>query len=111
MPTNFLALEALIADIAAFAKTQMESTNLSGPRFGAYVKLSWFGQSGAPCYADCQNIIDALQTLRDCDDSSEIDTFYVAMTAALMECFPDIENVPSDIDGIRRMSAQLRMVA
>ncbi|WP_373237088.1 hypothetical protein [Cohaesibacter celericrescens] len=111
MSSEFLALEALVADIAVFAKKQIDSANLSGPRFGAYVKLAWFGQAGDPCHSDCQNIIDALQLLRDLDDNSEIDTFYVAMTASSMGCFPNIENVPGDFDAIRRMSAQLRHVA
>ncbi|WP_319531082.1 hypothetical protein [uncultured Cohaesibacter sp.] len=111
MGTDVFALEALISDIADFAKTQIETSDLSGPRFGSYVKLSWFGQSGTPCYSDCQNLIDALQTLREFDDTGRIDSFYVAMTAALVEYFPDMDNVPADFDAIRRMSAQLGKVA
>ncbi|SNY92467.1 hypothetical protein SAMN04515647_2741 [Cohaesibacter sp. ES.047] len=111
MAANTFALEALVADIADYAKQQIESADLSGPRFGAYVKLAWFGQSGSPCYSDCQNLTDALQALRDFDNSGRIDEFYVAMTAASIENFPDIDRVPADFDGIRRMSAALGKVA
>lgn len=111
MPADILALEMLVADIAVYAKQQIDNGSLSGPRFAAYVKLSWFGQSGSPCYSDCKNLLDALQVLRDFEDNSEVDTFYIAMTAALMECFPEPDQVLSDIDAIRRMSADLRKVA
>ena len=111
MQTDALELELLIADITEFAKKQIESSDLSGPRFGAYVKLSWFGQSGTPCYSDCVNIISALQSLRDLDSNDEIDTFYVAATAALVEYFPEHGHALSDIDAIRDMSAQLAKVA
>ena len=111
MPTNFLALEGLLADIAAYAKMQIEQSELTGPHFATYVKLSWYAQSGSPCFADCQNMIDTLQALRDLEDDSEINAFYVAMTAALMDCFPDVEHAPQDIEEIRRLSADLRKVA
>ena len=111
MPAHILALEILVADIAAYAKRQIDNGSLVGPRFAAYVKLSWFGQSGSPCYADCKNMLDALQMLRDLDDDNEVDTFYIAMTAALMDCFPEPEQVLPDINAIRRMSADLRKLA
>ena len=65
MSTDLLVLDSLVADIADFAKKQIDEGDLSGPRFGAYVKLAWCTQSGIPCYSDCQNITEALQTLRD----------------------------------------------
>ncbi|TLP45527.1 MULTISPECIES: hypothetical protein [Cohaesibacter] len=111
MPSDILALELLVADIAAYAKHQIDNGTLCGPRFAAYVKLAWFGQSGSPCYSDCKNLLDALQILRDLDNDSEVDTFYIAMTAALMECYPEPDQVLSDFDAIRRMSAELRHVA
>lgn len=111
MPADILALELLVAEIADYAKKQIENGSLCGPRFGAYVKLSWFGQSGSPCYSDCKNLLDALQVLRDLDNDSEVDTFYIAMTAALMDCYPEPDQALSDFDAIRRMSADLRKVA
>ena len=111
MPTDFLALESLVADIAGYANRQIKDGDLSGPRFGAFVKLAWFGQSGDPCYSDCQNIINALQMLRGLDDNSDIDTFYVAITASMVECFPHIEKIPADINDIRTMSARLLRAA
>ncbi len=111
MPADLLALELLVADIAAYAKHQIENGSLCGPRFAAYVKLSWFGQSGSPCYSDCKNLIDALQILRDLDNDSDVNRFYIAMTAALMECYPQADQAMADFDDIRRMSAELRKVA
>nr|WP_321462749.1 hypothetical protein [uncultured Cohaesibacter sp.] len=111
MSTDLLILDALVADIADFARKQIEEGDLSGPRFGSYVKLAWCTQSGTPCYSDCQNIIDALQKLRALDDSEEVDNFYVSMTAASMEAFPQTATTLSDFDAIRRMGAALREVA
>nr|WP_321445320.1 hypothetical protein [uncultured Cohaesibacter sp.] len=111
MPADILALELLVADIAAYAKHQIENGSLCGPRFAAYVKLSWFGQSGSPCYSDCKNLLDALQILRDLDNDSDVNRFYIAMTAVLMECYPQAEQAMTDFDDIRRMSADLRKVA
>ena len=64
MTKDLFLLDGLVSDIADFAKRQIDEGDLSGPRFGAYVKLAWCTQSGTPCYSDCQNIIDALQKLR-----------------------------------------------
>nr|WP_319390131.1 hypothetical protein [uncultured Cohaesibacter sp.] len=111
MSTDLFVLDSLVEDLAAYAKRQLEEGNLSGPRFGAYVKLAWCTQSGTPCYSDCQNIIDALQKLRDLDQDEQLDSFYVAMTAASMETFPRMNTALSDFDAIRRLGASLREVA
>ncbi|WP_321338664.1 hypothetical protein [uncultured Cohaesibacter sp.] len=111
MSTDLLVLDSLVDDIAAFAKKQIDYGDLSGPRFGAYVKLAWCTQSGTPCYSDCQNIADALQTLRNLEQNEQVDSFYVAMTAICMEAFPQVNTSPSDFDAIRRMGAALREVA
>ncbi|WP_316861452.1 hypothetical protein [uncultured Cohaesibacter sp.] len=116
MSAELLVLDSLVADIANYAKLQLFEGNHSGAYFAAYVKLSWSAQSGSPCYTDCQNIIDALGMLRDlksqddCEDE-QIDGYFVAMTSALCEHFPEIDKVPGDIDAIRRMGAALRKVA
>ncbi|WP_321449180.1 hypothetical protein [uncultured Cohaesibacter sp.] len=111
MSTDLLVLDSLVADIADFAKKQIDEGDLSGPRFGAYVKLAWCTQSGTPCYSDCQNITEALQTLRDLEQNEQVDSFYVAMTAASMEAFPHVNTPLCDFDAIRRMGAALREVA
>nr|WP_321458092.1 hypothetical protein [uncultured Cohaesibacter sp.] len=111
MSTDLFVLDSLVDDLAEFAKNRIDNGDLSGPRFGAYVKLAWCTQSGTPCYTDCQNILEALQKLRELDDDEEVDNFYVAMTAASMEVFPEAASTFSDFDAIRKMGTALRDVA
>lgn len=104
-------LAALISKIETFAKKQLENSDISGPRFGAYVKLSWCAGSGEPCNASCQSIIDALKTLREHDDIEELNEFYVAMTAYMLDCFPDTNEEVASIDHIRKIGNALSKVA
>lgn len=104
-------LMALIGRIEAFAKEQLENSDISGPRFGAYVKLSWCAGSGEPCNASCQSILDALKVLRDHDDIEELNEFYVAMTAHMLDSFPDSSQEMASIDHIRKIGSDLAKVA
>lgn len=104
-------LMALIREIEAFAKNQLENSDISGPRFGAYVKLSWCAGSGEPCNASCQSIIDALKVLREHDDIEELNAFYVQMTAYMLDCFPDTNDKTASIDHIRKIGNALARVA
>lgn len=111
MATQMLALETLLSDIADFAKNEMETGDLSGRRFGALVKLAWCGQSGEPCFSLCESIIEALDILRDSQDNSTIDAFYVAVNAMVLELYPEQSKDSMTIEAIRDMSHALAKVA
>ena len=111
MGKDLLALQALMDDIEAFAKQQLENSDISGPRFGAYVKLAWCTGSGEPCFSSCQSVLDALKILRDLDDVDEVNEFYVSMTARMLEGFPEGGEQLFDMDNIRKMGASLAKVA
>jgi hypothetical protein len=111
MASNSLALQALVEDIAEFAKAQIEVADLSGPRYGAYLKLAWCGTAGMPCRSDCQSILDALQTLREVECMSELDNYYIAMFANIQDLFPEGNEPRYDMADIRKWSADIAKVA
>lgn len=111
MGTDMLGLETLIEKIAAFSKDRLENGDISGPRFSAYVKLSWCAGSGEPCFSSCKSILDALQALRDAGDDDETSQLFIAMNAQMTEAFGEVEEPVFDLDTIRQLSAEIAKVA
>lgn len=111
MSTDLLSLEALIEKIEIFAKDRLENGDISGPRFSAYVKLSWCAGSGEPCYSSCKSILEALQTLRNASDDDETSQLFIAMNAQMNETFGEVEEPVFDLGTIRQLSAQIAKVA
>ncbi|MCT4654763.1 MAG: hypothetical protein N4A65_03015 [Cohaesibacter sp.] len=104
------SLRNLVGQIADFAQQRINDGDISGPRYGALVKMVWCGTSGEPCHASCQSLAEAIEQLRELDSCSELDGFYISLTAKMLEHFPAREDTLDDFAALREMSAQIGKV-
>ncbi|MCV6548138.1 MAG: hypothetical protein OIF56_12810 [Cohaesibacter sp.] len=103
-------LKDLFNDIAAYAQDRIDNGDVSGPRYGALLKMLWCGTSGEPCYTSCQSMADAIQLLRDLDKCEKLDEFFITLTAQMLETFPNGGAELNDFDALRKMSSEIGKV-
>lgn len=111
MSAKLAGLEALIKEISDYATKQLELGNISGPRYQALLKLIWCGSSGEPCYSTCEAIVEALEKLREVEDDEELNAHFIAITASMLDIFPQGAGKLSDFDELRKISAQIGNVS
>jgi hypothetical protein len=104
------ALKDLVGSIADYAQAKIDNGDVSGPRYGALLKMVWCGTSGEPCYTSCQSMVDAMQLLRELDQCEELDGFFIALTATMLEAFPQGGAKLDDFAALRKMSSEIGKV-
>ncbi|HAT86965.1 hypothetical protein [Cohaesibacter gelatinilyticus] len=104
------ALKDLVGSIADYAQAKIDNGDVSGPRYGGLLKMVWCGTSGEPCYTSCQSMIDAMQLLRELDQCEELDGFFIALTATMLEAFPQGGAKLDDFAALRKMSSEIGKV-
>ncbi len=104
------ALKDLVGAIADYAQAKIDNGDVSGPRYGALLKMVWCGTSGEPCYTSCQSMVDAMQLLRELDQCEELDGFFIALTAIMLEAFPQGGAKLDDFAALRKMSSEIGKV-
>jgi hypothetical protein len=104
------ALKDLVGSIADYAQAKIDNGDVSGPRYGALLKMVWCGTSGEPCYTSCQSMVDAMQLLRELDQCEELDGFFIALTATMLEAFPKGGAKLDDFAALRKMSSEIGKV-
>jgi hypothetical protein len=103
-------LKELVGTIADYAQAKIDNGDVSGPRYGALLKMVWCGTSGEPCYTSCQSLADAMQILREVENCAKLDGLFISLTAKMIEIFPDGGAKLDDFDALRKLSSEIGKV-